>query len=149
MKPLLFFSIFLLFAFVGIKNQNWTMPSQHFFFPNKKEKKAQLIVFYQTDNQLFIKEILPKIKQYCKDKNIELIEKNAAEGLPSELTSTPALVFQNGKGRSIYAARYAEFSTIENFIRTSRAFPQQLALNKKKDILTHTNGRMKLPLRSK
>ena len=69
--------------------------------------------------------------------------KNATEGLPLELTSTPALIFQNEKGRSIYAARYAEFSTIENFIRTSRAFPQQLSLNSKKDVLTYQNGRMK------
>lgn len=73
-----------------------------------------------------------------------MLEKNATEGLPSELTSTPALVFQNEKGRSIYAARYAEFSTIENFIRTSRAFPQQLAFNQKKDVLTYQNGRMKI-----
>ncbi len=143
MKLLFFSSIFFLFAFIGIKNEDWTIQPQHFLFNSKKENKSQLIVFYQTDNQRFIKETLPKIKQYCTDKNIVLLEKNATEGLPLELTSTPALIFQNEKGRSIYAARYAEFSTIENFIRTSRAFPQQLSLNSKKDVLTYQNGRMK------
>lgn len=140
---LLSFVLFL-FAFSSIENQDWTMPSQPFLFQNEKEQKSQLIIFYQSENQLFIKETLPKIKQYCTSKNIELVEKNAAEALPSELTSTPALVFQNSKGRSIYAARYSEFSTIENFIRTSRAFPQQQSLNLKKDVLTYQNGRMQV-----
>ena len=76
MKLIFFSSIFFLFAFVGIKNENWTIQPQHFLFNSKKENKSQLIVFYQTDNQRFIKETLPKIKQYCTDKNIVLLEKN-------------------------------------------------------------------------
>lgn len=39
MKTLLFFSVFFLFAFVGIENQDWTMPTQRFFFTGKKEVK--------------------------------------------------------------------------------------------------------------
>ena len=130
-------------SFMFIEPQEWIMPQTHFIQQNP-ESKAQLIIFYLAENQLFIKETLPKIKKYCAEKKIELIEKNASDGLPSEITSTPALVFQNDRGRSIYAARYTEFSTIENFIRTSRAFSKSEATNCKKDILAYQNGRMKV-----
>ncbi|MEY4902333.1 MAG: hypothetical protein RLZZ292_148 [Bacteroidota bacterium] len=147
MKNILIFILFLtLCSFALLENNDWTNSETHFLATTTPETTAQLIVFYQPENKLFINETLPKIKKYAAEKKITVIEKNAADGLPEEITSTPALVFQNGKGRSIYAARYAEFSTIENFIRTSRAFPQQLALNCKKNVLASTNGRMKMAI---
>jgi polyisoprenoid-binding protein YceI len=144
MKSPILLAVIVLCSFTFLKNQDWTTPEQHFLANPKTETQAQLIVFCETENQYFIKETLPKIKKYCIEKKITLVERKNTEGVPSELSSLPALVFQNGKNRSIYAARYAEFSTIENFIRTSRAFPQQLALNCKKDVLAYQNGRMKI-----
>jgi polyisoprenoid-binding protein YceI len=144
MKKLLFFLSILFFGFVGNETDHWYMPEQHVVASTNLGAIPKLFVFYLPDNQLFINDVLPKIKKYCAERNIEIIEKKVSEGMPSELTSLPALVFQNDKGRSIYAARYTEFSSIENFIRTSRSFAQQAALNCKKNVLVHQNGRMKV-----
>ncbi len=143
-NSIIFFLFFTLCSFSLLETNDWTSPETHFLASTSLENNAQLIVFYQPENKFFIHETLPKIKKYGAEKKIEIIEKNAVDGLPAEITTTPALIFQNGKGRSIYAARYAEFSTIENFIRTSRVFPQQLALNCKKNVLVYNNGRMKI-----
>jgi polyisoprenoid-binding protein YceI len=149
MKYLIYTVFIVLFfpcvAFMTLKNDTYWQTFSPHFQRDKNTNNAKLLVFYQSDNQLFIKETLPKLQQYCKDKKIDLIEKNASEGIPEELTSTPALVFQNAKGRSIYAARYATFSTIENFIRTSRAFPQKgNGVIEKSNVLLHTEGKMNI-----
>ena len=91
-------------------------------YPQSNTAPQQLIIFTQNEkDQFFTTEFLPKIENYCIDKGIQFIQREASLGLPAEITSTPAIIYQNAKGRSIYAARYAEFSSIPNFIRTSRA----------------------------
>lgn len=106
---------------------------------------AQIIVFVQTtSDQHFIETTLPKIRSFSAEQGIELVECDAANGIPEEITSTPAIIFQNASGRSIYAARYATFSTIENFIRTSRFFPQVQAKNCKEAVLLFEEGRTKV-----
>jgi polyisoprenoid-binding protein YceI len=105
----------------------------------------QCIIFTQPELDTFFTRVtLPKIKKLCEKKNIELIIKNTQEGTPEGITSTPCLVYQNALGRSIYAARYMEFSTIENFIRSSRVVPQQQISMEKRDVLIYTKGKMKI-----
>lgn len=106
--------------------------------------EQQLIVFTQAADTFFIKNTLPKIMDLAKAKKITVKLQDAKMGLPKEITSTPCLVYQNAIGRSIYAARYTEFSTIENFIRTSRVVPQQQIINEKNDVLTMKKGRLQV-----
>ncbi|MEL7533275.1 MAG: YceI family protein [Bacteroidota bacterium] len=89
--------------------------------PLDTETAEKLIVFLQAEkDQSFEQENLPQLKRYCQSNQIELIVKSAEEGLPEEISSTPAIVFQTDNKRLIYAGRYQEFSSIENFIRTGR-----------------------------
>lgn len=107
----------------------------------------QCIIFTQPELDTFFTRVtLPKIKKLCGNKNIELIIKNAAQGVPEGITSTPCLVYQNALGRSIYAARYMEFSTIENFIRNSRVVPQQQLPYEKRDVLVYKKGKMQIAI---
>jgi len=48
------------------------------------------------------------------------VEQDVRQGVPAEITATPTIVFQNTRGRAIYASRYTELNTIKNFVRTSR-----------------------------
>ena len=101
-----------------------------------------LIVFLQNQkDEHFSTTVLPKLEEFASDKHIILDIRSAAQGLPEEITSTPAIVYQNELGRSIYAGRYAEFSTIKNFIRTSRLMPQIIAENCKEEVLSFRQGR--------
>lgn len=89
--------------------------------PTRTESDEKLIVFLQAEkDQDFATETLPQLKNYCQRNQIDLQVKAAEEGLPAEISSTPTIVFQAKAKRLIYAGRYREFSSIENFVRTSR-----------------------------
>ena len=107
-------------------------------------QEQQLIVFYHEADQHFLENTLPKVQAYTAEKGIELEKRGVGEGLPGEITATPALIYQNAKGRSIYASRYMEFSTVENFIRTSRVVPQRKADIQLKKVFVWENGRTQI-----
>lgn len=107
--------------------------------------QEQLIVFFQAKKDIvFVENTLPKLRAYAKEKQIILLEKDLREGVPSEISSTPALVYQNFRGRSIYAARYTRFSSIRNFIRTSRGVSSRLINICKEHTLTLQTGRLQV-----
>ena len=107
-------------------------------------QEQQLIVFYQETDQHFLENTLPKVQAYALEKGIELVKREVEQGLPAEITATPAIIYQNAKGRSIYASRYMEFSTIENFIRTSRVVPQKKANIQLEKVFIWGNGRTQI-----
>ncbi|MEM1122527.1 MAG: hypothetical protein AAGJ18_18935, partial [Bacteroidota bacterium] len=129
----------LLVAFLGM----FPLPVEDLPTTTINEEET-LIVFAQSTDIHFKENTLPELRKFATKKGIALVEKEVADGVPAMITVTPAIVFQNGLGRSIYAARYATFSTIENFIRTSRFFPQQATVNEKKQVLLWKKGRTKV-----
>ncbi|MEM9887358.1 MAG: YceI family protein [Bacteroidota bacterium] len=124
----LFFLLFLLFSISNLRASTEEM----------------LVVFTQVSDQHFNKTTLPKIRAYALEKGIELIEKEPEDGVPENITTTPSIIYQNAKGRSIYASRYAEFSTIKNFIRTSRVVPQKQLQLAKEAVLLWETGKTKV-----
>ncbi|MEM8901974.1 MAG: hypothetical protein AAGC85_27955 [Bacteroidota bacterium] len=107
-------------------------------------QEQQLIVFYQEADQHFLENTLPKVQAYAEEKGIQLEKRGIGEGLPAGITATPAIIYQNAKGRSTYASRYMEFSTIENFIRTSRVVPQKKANIQLEKVFVWKNGRTQI-----
>ena len=104
--------------------------------------QQEIIVFIQEDkDQIFQETCLAQLEAYAAEKEMSFLLKSAADGLPEEISSTPAIVYQSALGRSLYAGRYTDFGSIKNFIRTSRLMPQQKAENCKSNILTRTSGR--------
>lgn len=114
------------------------------FCQSNQGMEEDLIVFSQKEDIHFLENTLPKIKLYCQEKGIELIQKDAVLGTPENIASTPAIVYQNYKGRSVYSSRYSEFSTITNFIRTARVVPQKGELSCRENLLVWQNGRTKI-----
>ena len=88
----------------------------------------RLVVFVgpggsQVD-EAFRESVLPRVREIAAEMGVELLVKDASEGVPPEVGFTPALVFQNHRGRSIYQGRTTTPDRIRNFIRTSRFVPQ-------------------------
>lgn len=84
-------------------------------------QEERLIIFTQAEeDQFFVEKVLPEIKALAEQEGIQLDELMIDKGVPSGITSTPAIIFNNSKGRFIYSGRYVEVNTIKNFIRTSR-----------------------------
>jgi polyisoprenoid-binding protein YceI len=110
------------------------------------ETDEQIIVFTQTSDKVFIEKTYPQLRTYCKERGIALSERQITDGgVPAEITTTPAIVFQNAKGRSIYSGRYVSFSTVVNFVRNCRFFPAETSNDDcKKDVLYLKNGRTTL-----
>ena len=106
------------------------------------ETDEQIIVFTQASDKVFIEKTYPQLRAYCFERSITILERQITEGVPSDITTTPAVIFQNPKGRSIYSGRYASFSTVVNFIRNCRFFPAEISGNDcKTDVLYLKNGR--------
>jgi polyisoprenoid-binding protein YceI len=106
------------------------------------ENVEQIIVFTQPSDKVFIEKTYPQLRAYCLERSITILERSITEGLPAEITTTPAVIFQNPKGRSIYSGRYASFSTVVNFIRNCRFFPAEISADDcKADVLYLKNGR--------
>ena len=106
------------------------------------ENVEQIIVFTQPSDKVFIEKTYPQLRAYCLERAITILERQITEGLPTDITTTPAVIFQNPKGRSIYSGRYTSFSTVVNFIRNCRFFPAEISGNDcKTDVLYLKNGR--------
>ena len=106
------------------------------------ETDEQIIVFTQVSDKVFIEKTYPQLRAYCLERGITILERQITEGSPAEITTTPAVIFQNPKGRSIYSARYVSFSTVVNFIRNCRFFPAETGGNDcKTGVLFLKNGR--------
>lgn len=106
------------------------------------QNDEQIIVFTQPTDKIFIEKTYPQLRAYCLARKITILERSITEGLPAEITTTPAVVFQNPKGRSIYSGRYVAFSSVVNFIRNCRFFPTELTEKDcKTNVLALKNGR--------
>ncbi|MEL7425401.1 MAG: YceI family protein [Bacteroidota bacterium] len=101
----------------------------------------KLIVFSQERDEHFRNTSLPKIRDWASAEGLELVELNAADGTPADITATPAIVFQNQQGRALYASRYAELGTIKNFVRTNRLRPQMTVPFCAEQVLQYRSGR--------
>ena len=104
---------------------------------------GQLIVFTQQKDHPVMKhfdaEWLPKIKEIAASQDIELLMKDVSKGAPEMITFTPAIVYQNHLGRSLYIGRYTLLDKIKTFIRTVQRMPQQEVDNEKHDVLVWEN----------
>lgn len=102
-------------------------------------KSGQLIIFTQKKDHPVMKnfdaEWLPKIKEIAVAQDIQLVMKDVTNGAPEMITFTPAIVYQNHLGRSLYIGRYTLLDKIKTFIRTVQRMPQQQVDNEKHDVL--------------
>ncbi|MEO1517878.1 MAG: hypothetical protein AAFV95_22850 [Bacteroidota bacterium] len=134
------FATILLLGMLPSLATKWEAPLHHQF-----SEQQELIVIYDAEKDAFFAEsCLPQLREYAIDKQLRLVERQPTEGVPSELTTTPAIVYQNHRGRSVYAARYASFSSIVNFVRTARFVPQKAADNCKEEVLCWKKGRAQI-----
>ncbi len=111
-----------------------------------QSKDEQLIVFSQETDKHFKTTTLAQLEAYCVEKGIDFIQIDTQKGIPQQIHSTPAIVYQNFRGRSIYSSRYAEFSTLKNFIRTSKVVAQEEHSNCKKEVLLWKDGRNQIAI---
>ena len=115
------------------------------FLNSSFAQSGQLIVFVQQERDtFFVDNYLNEAIKIAEETDCEFILRNAAKGVPEGITTTPAIIYQNYLGRSLYAARYAELNTIKNFIRTARAVPQKEGLLPKENILFYKEGRAQI-----
>lgn len=104
----------------------------------------KLVVFTQAGDEHFLQSSLPLLREWAKAEGLELLEVSSENGVPAEITGTPAIVFQNKNGRAIYASRYAELGTIKNFVRTNRLRPQATEPFCTSTVLQYRSGRAAL-----
>jgi polyisoprenoid-binding protein YceI len=82
----------------------------------------------------FRTETLPQLQTLAQEMNLPLRLEEAGATYPAEITSLPAIVFQNERGRSVFQGRNRDVGKIRHFLTTSKSIPQG------KDKLTYSNA---------
>jgi hypothetical protein len=100
---------------------------------------GELVIFTSATSNAVEKDFktnyLPKIKEMAKAQGVTVIEKVVSKGAPENITYSPAMVFQNHLGRSLYIGRYHYVDKLKTFIRTVSRMPQPPATNEKHNVL--------------
>ncbi len=120
-------------------------------FCTLKAQTETVIIFHQGERESdFTQKKLAELSLYLQAMSvpIELIEVQK-RGAVAEVTHTPAILYRNPQGTYFYKGRYAEFSKVENFIRTSRVIQPQKAEYTSQNRLLLTEGKMQLMLELK
>ncbi|MEL7338955.1 MAG: YceI family protein [Bacteroidota bacterium] len=118
--------------------------------PKLSQDAETIVVFVQSDqDQLFMQQSLPKLKQYCRAEGLALQIKEVRDGAPTDLSSSPAIYFQTQRKRLLYAGRYTQFSSIENFVRSSRFLPPSENAFCKNQVWVKEDGRMQIMVAAK
>lgn len=106
---------------------------------------GDLLLFYHEGNDSvtldFRNNYVPKIREMAEAQGIRVQEVSTNKGAPELVHATPAVVFQNHLGRSLYIGRYHYVDKIKTFIRTVKRMPQGDVVNEKHDVLVWKNGR--------
>ncbi len=100
-----------------------------------------LLLFTDSTQPLLTKEEHKALRQLAADQNVHFLQHDASKGLPAEVTTLPAIFFQNHLGRSAFFGRYNDLDRVRNFIRTSQMAHPQNKPNPKKKVLLWKNGK--------
>jgi len=108
-------------------------------------QNGELLLFFQAGDNVVTQDFkdvhAPKIREMAEAQGISVKEIALKDEVPELIHFTPAIVFQNHLGRSLYVGRYHYVDKIKTFIRTVKRMPQREAVNKKHDVVVWENGR--------
>ncbi len=112
-----------------------------------------IVVFHQpTPNRIeshFERTILPEIQAMAAENGREVRVVDATLGAPPEIHATPAIVFQNSKGRSLFQGRYTDIGKVRHFVQTSTFIPQGDGTIERANAGVRTVGRHRTALQLK
>ncbi|MDA8020624.1 MAG: hypothetical protein MPN21_24565 [Thermoanaerobaculia bacterium] len=107
-----------------------------------------LAVFVQPGEEAvsrhFADEVLPEIRRWAGDTDLELRVVDATAGAPAAVSLTPLIVHVGPRGRSIFQGRYADVGKLEHFVRTSRVVPAAGGTSTRTDVAVLQLGRAKI-----
>ncbi|MFT5802428.1 MAG: hypothetical protein ACI956_002247, partial [Nonlabens sp.] len=105
---------------------------------------GELILFVQEDqkvSQQLLAEDLAAIEKVAAGQNVTLKVVNLKGEAPEFISFTPALVFQNHLGRSVFRGRYKALGRLTNFVRAAQWEPQEATDYQKKNIMYLRRGK--------
>lgn len=110
---------------------------------------GELLLFHNGSDhpvtQDFLTKYAPQIEEMAKSQGIDVKQINVSEeGTTKLVRFTPAIVFQNHLGRSLYVGRYHYVDKIKTFIRTVKRLPQKDVINRKHDVMVWENDYAKV-----
>jgi len=105
----------------------------------------ELLLFFDNAEDPVTKDFLetyaPQIKEMAEAQEVSVKMIDVTDGAPELVRFTPAIVFQNHLGRSLYIGRYHYVDKIKTFLRTVKRLPQKDVVNKKHDVMVWDHGK--------
>lgn len=91
------------------------------------QTQGELLLFIQENepvSQQLLQDDLEALQKVASSQNVDFKVVPLKEGAPELVTFTPALVFQNHLGRSLFRGRYKALGRLTNFVRAAQWEPQ-------------------------
>lgn len=92
----------------------------------------------------FQQDVLPEIKAWAADWELNLKVLDATAGAPEAVGLTPLVVHVGPRGRSVFQGRYADIGKLEHFVRTSRVVPADGGSTARENVAVLELGRAKV-----
>ena len=92
----------------------------------------------------FRDDVLPEIRDWAADWDLDLKILDATEGAPAAVGLTPLVVHVGPRGRSIFQGRYVDVGKLKHFVRTSRVVPADGGTTAREDVAVLELGRAKV-----
>lgn len=114
---------------------------------------GELLLFHNGSDHPVTKDFLekyaPQIEEMAISQDITVKRVDVTKGAPELVRHTPAIVFQNHLGRSLYIGRYHYVDKIKTFLRTVKRLPQKDVVNEKHDVMVwdYELGRVLTPVK--
>jgi len=121
--------------------------TEGWFKVQNSKNKVQLLT--QSKDEKTNQELENHLKTFCRKEGMKFI-KTPIEEVPQLVTATPAIIFSNEKGWSIYGGQINQYRSINSFIKQSISrpiIPRSIPLET--PILVHSKGRQKIGLKIK
>ncbi|MEM7261480.1 MAG: YceI family protein [Planctomycetota bacterium] len=119
---------------------------------NASDRAQLIIVLRETGSEVdrtFREREVPWLTKTAEEFDLALVTLDAATGAPAVITTTPQILYQDHRGRSIYQGRWSNHDRIVNFLRTASVVPGSFDPLTRENVFVERDGRAKVVLATK
>lgn len=105
--------------------------------PTTQERMA---LFFQPGQKADYSKLIREIRRYARQRNITFVAEEL-DRIPEEITATPALVYQNESGRTIYPGIHLDAEAMKLFVDGNRIALRPIELDFRRSVAVQSTGR--------
>lgn len=135
-----FVVLVLLCSVVASSSNSMTVASFDAQTPLENLEDERIGLFFQPGQKAEHKKLIRELRRYAQQRSMTFTTLES-EQLPEEITATPALVYQNGSGRTIYPGMHLDAEAMKLFVDGNRIALRPVELDFRRSVAIKKAGR--------